>query len=133
MAKLKGLYQGRNEHNRKVAHLARFLLSNNLPVCVALVSPYEENRSIARKIIGEPFLEVYVKCSLDTCETRDVKGMYKLAREGKISNFTGLNDPYEPPKNPDIILDTDKMSISECTNLILKNWKVRTKLANVNR
>lgn len=115
--------EGRNEHNRKVAHLAKLLASHNIPVCVALVSPYEENRTTARKIIGESFSEVYVKCSRDTCETRDVKGMYKLAREGKISNFTGLSDPYEPPSNPELILDTEKMDLQDCVKSLLQ--KVR--------
>lgn len=112
--------EGRNEHNRKVSHLAKFLYSNNLPVCVALVSPYEENREIAKNIIGYAFIEVYVKCALNICETRDVKGMYKLARQGKIKNFTGLTDPYEPPKKPDIVVDTEKMSLSECVGLIMQ-------------
>lgn len=115
--------EGRNEHNRKVAHLAKLLASHNVPVVVALISPYEENRTIARKIIGEPFMEVYVKCSLDACETRDVKGMYKLAREGKISNFTGLTDPYEPPSNAEIILDTEKMDLQDCAKSLVQKMK----------
>lgn len=111
--------EGRNEHNRKVAHLARFLINHGLPVCVALVSPYRENREFARQLIGDRFYEVYVKCSLNECETRDVKGMYKLARSGKIKNFTGLDDPYEPPSDPDIVLDTERMTISECADRII--------------
>jgi adenylylsulfate kinase len=116
--------EGRNEHNRKVAHLARFILDQGLPVCVALISPYKENRETARKIIGDKFMEVYVKCSLGTCETRDVKGMYKLAREGKISNFTGLSDPYEPPDKPDITVDTENSTTEECVNLIISEGKL---------
>jgi adenylylsulfate kinase len=110
---------GRSEHNRRVAHLAKFLLDQGLPVCVALISPYRENRETAKKIIGNQFIEVYVKCSLEICQLRDVKGMYKLAREGKITNFTGLSDPYEPPENPDVTVDTENASIEECARLIL--------------
>lgn len=115
--------EGRNDHNRKVAYLAKLLSSHNVPVCVSLVSPYQENRTTARNIIGNGFSEVYVKCSLDTCETRDVKGMYKLAREGKIANFTGLTDPYEPPSKPEIVLDTEKIGIQECVDLLVQKLK----------
>jgi len=87
--------EGRNEHNRKVAHLAKLLVKHNVPVCVSLISPYAENRQTARKIIdNENFIESYVKCSLETCETRDVKGMYKKARNNEIKNFTGMPKSY---------------------------------------
>lgn len=116
--------EGRNEHNRKVAHLAKLLSEHDLPVCVALVSPYSENRSTARQIIGDRFIEIYVKCSQELCESRDVKGMYKLAREGKISNFTGITDPYEPPSNPDILVNTEE-SVPQCVAIILEGIKKR--------
>ncbi len=77
--------EGRNEHNRKVAHLAKLLSKHNVPVSVSLISPYAENRKSAREIIGdEKFIEAYVKCSLEKCEDRDVKGMYKKARTTEI-------------------------------------------------
>ena len=80
-----------------MAHLAKLLLKHKVPVGVSLVSPYIENRENARKIVddNEKFSEVYVKCSLEKCEERDVKGMYKKARAGEIKNFTGIDDPYE--------------------------------------
>lgn len=113
--------EGRDEHNKKVAHLAKLLLKHQVPVGVSLVSPYVENRQNARKIIdaGDQFSEVYVKCSLDQCENRDVKGMYKKARAGEIKNFTGLDDPYEAPENPDFVVDTEKGSVDESVDEIM--------------
>ena len=112
--------EGRNEHNRKVANLAKILFEHNGPVGVSLISPYLENREDAKKIIGDDkFFELYVKCSLEKCEERDVKGLYKKARNNEIKNFTGINDPYEEPLNPDLIVNTEKHTDEECINQIL--------------
>ena len=118
---------GRDEHNVKVAHLAKLLHRHKVPVGVSLVSPYRENRSNARRIAdaGERFLEVYVKCALETCEGRDVKGMYKKARAGEIKNFTGLDDPYEAPESPDITVDTGGESLEESVSKITGDLKAR--------
>lgn len=112
--------EGRDEHNKKVAHLAKLLLKHNVPVGVSLVSPYIVNRENARKVInaGDKFSEVYIKCSLEKCEERDVKGMYKKARAGEIKNFTGLDDPYEPPENPELIVNTEKQTLEESVQAI---------------
>ncbi len=117
--------EGRNEHNRKVAHLAKLLIKHKVPVGVSLVSPYIENRESARKIIdaGKSFSEVYVKCSLDQCEERDVKGMYKKARAGEIKNFTGLDDPYEAPPNPDLVVHTEKETLDQSAQRIMDYLK----------
>jgi len=122
--------QGRDEHNKKVAHLAKLLLKHNVPVGVSLVSPYIENRETARKVIdaGEKFSEVYVKCSLDKCENRDVKGMYKKARAGEIKNFTGLDDPYEAPQNPDLTVDTESESLEDSAENITQYLKSKNLL-----
>ena len=110
---------GRNEHNRRVAHLAKLLLKHDVSVLVSLISPFNENREDARKIIGDnKFIEVYIKCSLSTCEERDVKGMYKKARLNEISNFTGVNDGYDIPDNPDLIINTENNSLNECVDQI---------------
>ena len=112
--------EGRNEHNRKVANLAKMLLEHNVPVGVSLISPYLENRETAKKIIGDDkFFELYVKCSLEKCEERDVKGLYKKARNNEVKNLTGVNDPYEEPANPNLVIDTEKYTIEECINKIL--------------
>ncbi len=123
--------QGRDEHNKKVAHLAKLLMKHHVPVGVSLVSPYIENRENAREIIdaGEKFSEIYVKCSLQKCEERDVKGMYKKARAGEIKNFTGLDDPYEAPQNPDLVIDTEKQSLDESAQTIIDFLKSKNLLS----
>jgi len=123
--------QGRDEHNKKVAYLAKLLLKHHVPVGVSLVSPYIENRESARKIIdaGEKFSEIYVKCSLQKCEERDVKGMYKKARAGEIKNFTGLDDPYEAPQNPDLVVDAEKQSPDESAQTIIDFLKSKNLLS----
>ena len=112
--------KGRDEHNRRVAHIAKILLEHNVPVGVSLISPYLENRETAKKIINnnKKFFEVYVKCSLEKCEERDIKGLYKKARNNEIKNFTGVNDPYDEPPNPDILIDTEKYTDKECVKKV---------------
>ena len=113
--------EGRIEHNRKVANLAKMLVEHGVPVGVSLISPYSENRETARKIINnnKKFFELYVKCSLEKCEERDIKGLYKKARNNEIKNFTGINDPYEEPSNPDLVIDTEKYANEECVRKVL--------------
>lgn len=116
--------EGRNEHNRKVAHLAKLLLKHKVPVSVSLISPYEENRSSAREIIGKNnFIETYVKCALDVCEDRDVKGMYKKARNNEIKSFTGIDDPYDVPKNPELVIETEDKPLEKSVEEILNYLK----------
>lgn len=120
--------QGRDEHNKRVAHLAKLLIKHNVPVGVSLVSPYIENREVARQVInaGDKFAEIYVKCSVDKCEQRDVKGMYKKARAGEIKNFTGIDDPYEPPTHADLVLDTEQETLEESVQKIKEFLKKRS-------
>ena len=118
---------GRDEHNRKVAHLAKLLLRHGVPSAVSLISPYKENRSDAKGIInqGEQFLEVYVRCSLAECEKRDIKGMYAKARRGEITKFTGIDDPYEAPDSPDMLLDTEHETLQETVTKIKDSLRSR--------
>ena len=123
--------EGRNEHNRKVAHLAKMLFEHNVPVGVSLISPYLENRKNAKKIIGDDkFFELYVKCSLEKCEERDVKGLYKKARNNEIKNFTGVNDPYEEPPNPDMVINTEEDTTEESVRKILDFLKLKNVFKN---
>ena len=118
--------EGRIEHNRKVAHLAKMLLMHNVPVCVSLISPYVENRKTAREIIGdEKFIETYIKCSLEVCEKRDAKGMYTRARNNEIENFTGISDDYDVPTKPDLIIDSENDSVEQSLQNILNFLKSR--------
>ena len=123
--------KGINEHNSKVANLAKLLSNHNVPVLVSLISPFNENREDARKIIGDNrFIETYIKCSLSICEERDVKGMYKKARQNQIKDFVGVNTDYEIPDNPDLILDTEKLSVEESVNKLLLYLKNKNLIGN---
>jgi adenylylsulfate kinase len=113
---------GRSEHNKAVAHIAKLLTEHKVSVCVSLVSPYKQNRDDARVIIGEGcrFIELYVKCSVTICEKRDVKGMYKRAKNGEIKQFTGVDDVYEVPSRPSMIIDTEKNALQHAIGCILQ-------------
>ena len=107
-------------HNKKVVNIAKLLLNHNVPVCVSKISPFVENREDARKVLTNyNFLEVYVKCSIDSCEKRDVRGMYKKARDGEISNFIGIHVTYEPPTKPELIIDSENYTINHAVQKIL--------------
>ncbi len=118
---------GRDEHNKRVAHLAKLLLKHGVPSAVSLVSPYKENRDNAREIInsGDQFAECYVKCSIEKCEQRDVKGMYAKARRGEIKGFTGIDDPYETPDNPNLLIDTEHESLTDSAKKVKEFLKKR--------
>ena len=108
--------EGINENNRKVANLAK---DASKSVCVSLISPFKKNREDARKIIDtKRFIEVYIKCSLPTCEKRDVKGMYKKARQNEIKDFIGIHTDYEIPDNPELIVNTETNPLDECVTQI---------------
>ena len=111
----------RNEHNRRVAHLAKLLLKHNVSVLVSLISPFKENREDARKVIGDDkFIEVYIECSPSVCEERDVKGMYKKARRNEIKDFIGVHTNYEIPDKPDLTVNTETNSLDQCAQEIFE-------------
>ncbi|MFC4653560.1 MULTISPECIES: adenylyl-sulfate kinase [Rheinheimera] len=104
----------RTENLRRVGAVAGLMLDAGLVVLSAFISPYRAQRDKIRQSLPEgKFLEIYVATSLDVCEQRDVKGLYKKARQGEISHFTGISDPYEPPQQPDLVLDTAALSIEQ--------------------
>ena len=108
----------RDENLRRAIFLAKMLTRNNVIVLASFVSPYMKQRKKARKEIKK-FVEVYVRCPVKICMKRDVKGMYKKALEGKISHFTGVDDPYEEPQSPELIVDTDVESVQESVGKVL--------------
>ena len=114
--------EDRKEHNRRIIFLAQILAKNGITTIVPLISPYRETREFARKEIPN-FFEVWVKASLDECIKRDPKGLYKKALAGEIKNLTGLQAPYEEPKTPEILLDTEKHNIEESLKLIISSLK----------
>jgi len=103
----------RETNIERVMFVAKLLARNGVCVLASFISPYKRSREVGRKEINN-FIEAYVKCPVEVCEKRDPKGLYKLARDGKINNFTGIDDPYEEPVSPDIILDTANKSIEVC-------------------
>ena len=109
--------EDRKEHNRRVIEIAKLLVKNNFTAIIPLISPYTETRELARKEIPN-FVEVYVKASLDTCIKRDPTGLYQKAKNGEITNLTGLQAPYEEPQNPELVLDTEKFTPQECLGMI---------------
>jgi adenylyl-sulfate kinase len=116
----KGLGFSREDRDTNIKRIGFVcgLLTRNGVVCIsAAIAPYYEARDWARKEIGN-FVEVYVKCPLEVCRQRDVKGLYKLVDEGKIKNFTGVDDPYEEPVHPELIIETDKETVEESVTRI---------------
>jgi adenylylsulfate kinase len=114
----------RDAHIRRVAFLASCLQRHGITVIVSLVSPYRESRAFARQLCPH-FIEVYVSTPLDVCEARDVKGLYARARRGEIFQFTGLDDPYEPPATPELILDTSTIPLEQATRRVMQQLEPR--------
>ena len=111
----------RIENLRRVAEITKLFVETGHIVITAFISPFKENRIQAKKIISEnDFLEVYIDSTLETCEHRDVKGLYKKARLGEVKNFTGISSPYEKPDIADIHIKTNKSSIAESVELLFK-------------
>ena len=111
----KGLGFSREDRDTNIKRIAFVcsLLTRNGVICIsAAISPYREAREWARKEIGN-FVEVYVKCPIEVCRQRDVKNLYKLVDEGKLKNFTGVDDPYEEPEHPELVVETDKETVEE--------------------
>ncbi|MHA1400489.1 MAG: sulfate adenylyltransferase [Candidatus Heimdallarchaeaceae archaeon] len=108
----------RDENIRRVGFVAHMLTRNNVIVLMANIAPYQGVRDEIRQLIGD-FMEVYVHAPIEVCEERDVKGLYKKAKAGEILNFTGVNDPYEPPTNPEITCYTEKETVEESVNKVL--------------
>ena len=111
---------GRTENIRRISEVSKLMLESGLIVMTAFISPFNKDRHEARKLISnDDFIEIYCKASLETCEARDVKGLYKRARAGEIKNYTGIDSPYEVPENPELIIDTDNQSIDGSVSSIL--------------
>ncbi len=116
--------EDREENIRRIGEVAKLFVDAGIMVLSAFISPYIKDRETVRNLVNEgEFIEIYVKCPLEVCEQRDVKGLYKKAREGIIKNFTGIDDPYEEPLNPEIVVETDKETLEESVNKIINYLK----------
>jgi len=113
----------RKENIRRISHMSNLFVEAGVVVLTAFISPFRQDRDNARKIVGEDFYEIYCDCSLEVCETRDVKGLYKKARAGEIPFFTGIDSPYEAPEYPELDTKTDsdlEQSIEEVYSFVMK-------------
>ena len=120
----------RKENIRRIAEISKLFLNCGIITLNCFVSPTHKIRKIAEKIIGkENLIDVYINASIETCENRDTKGLYKKARNGEITNLTGINSPFEPPKNPQLEIDTNnnniENSIEQVVNFILPIIKIK--------
>ena len=112
--------QDRVENIRRVGEVAKLLLEAGVITMTALISPFKSDRAKARSLVPQgDFFEIYCRCPLEVCESRDVKGIYRKARTGTIKEFTGISSPYEPPENPELIVDTGRLSLRNSIELVL--------------
>ncbi len=111
--------KGREENIRRIAEVSKLFIDSGIIVLSAFVSPFEKNRQLVKQIVGDDnFIQVFVDCPIEVCEQRDVKGLYKKVRKGEIKDFTGINSPFEIPKDAYITIDTSKQSISISTKIL---------------
>lgn len=110
----------RTENIRRIGEMTKLFLDAGTIVLTAFISPMRKDRQWVRNLVSdEDFIEIYCRCSLEVCEKRDKKGLYKLARDGKVKEFTGISSPYEAPENPELVLDTNSSSLEDCVDLVV--------------
>lgn len=112
--------QDRAENIRRIGEMTKLFLEAGVIVLTAFISPFRKDRQWVRSLIPNgDFIEIYCRCPLEVCESRDTKGLYRRARIGEVKEFTGISSPYETPENPELILDTSVLSLQECVNSVL--------------
>lgn len=112
--------EDRKENIRRIGEVAKLFIQSGTMTLTTFISPFREERDSVRRMVKKnEYIEIYVKCALDVCEERDVKGLYKKARSGEIKKFTGIDSPYEEPKFAEIVVDTSTMTTEQCVNHIL--------------
>ena len=110
----------RQENIRRIAEVSKLFVDAGMITLTAFISPLRQDRNYVRQLLGNRFIEVFVDCAFEVCESRDPKGLYEQARNGELQNFTGIDSPYEQPANAEITVRTDKQSIEACTEEIVK-------------
>ncbi len=116
--------EDREENIRRISEVGNLFVDSGVITTTAFISPYRKDRDYAREILGEGrFIEIFVKASIDTCEARDPKGLYKKAKSGEIKEFTGISAPYEEPLNAEIVLDADTQTIEEEVETVINYLK----------
>lgn len=116
--------EDRQENIRRIGEVGKLMVDSGAITVTAFISPYKQDRDNVRQLFEEQeFIEIYTECSIETCEQRDPKGLYKKARTGEIPEFTGISAPYEPPEEPEIIINTEDNSVESSVNQILSYLK----------
>lgn len=119
--------EARKENIRRIGEVAKLLIDSGQYALTAFISPFREDRQIVRDLVNEgEFIEVFVKCSIEACEARDPKGLYKKARNNEIPHFTGISSPYEEPTEPEIIIDSENFTVEQCVERLLKELNIKT-------
>lgn len=113
--------EARVENIRRISEVCKLFLDAGVVLLSAFISPFQADRDQVKEIVGaENYVEVFVDTPLEVCEQRDVKGLYKKARAGEVKNFTGISSPYERPASPDVVIQTDKLSVEESLEVLMK-------------
>lgn len=116
----------RSENIRRIGEVAKLFIEAGIITLTAFISPYQKDRKLARDMVdSDEFIEVYVKCSIEECERRDPKGLYKKAKNGEIDNFTGITAPYEEPVHPEIVIENDRQEIVTSVNQVIDFLKIQ--------
>jgi adenylylsulfate kinase len=112
--------EGRTENIRRIGEVAKLFVDAGMVVLTAFISPYRADRDSVRQLVSEgEFIEIFVDCPLEICEQRDVKGLYKKARSGAIPEFTGISAPFEQPLQPELIINTENISVDEAVDKVM--------------
>lgn len=118
--------EDRKENIRRIGEVSKLFVDGAQVVLTAFISPFQADRQVVRDLLEEDeFVEVYVKCPIEECEKRDPKGLYVKARQGIISDFTGITSPYEEPENPELVVETNLYSVDECVDQVIAYLKSR--------
>lgn len=122
----------RAENIRRIGEAVNLFLDAGIIALAAFISPFRADRERVRQLLGEDdFIEIYCRCELSVCEARDVKGLYRRARAGDISEFTGISSPYEEPESPELVLDTGRVGLDACVTQVLTYLEARETIASV--
>ena len=124
--------EDRHENNRRMGEAAKLMMQAGVIVFVAAISPFKKSRNYVKNLFTEnDFLEIYCKASIEECESRDVKGLYKRARSGEIKNYTGIDSAYEIPDNPSLVIDTEQLSVDEAVHELVIFLKSRLQIKKI--
>jgi adenylylsulfate kinase len=117
--------EDRHENIRRIGEMSKLFADAGIITLTAFISPLRADRDRVRRLAGDDFIEIYCRCPIEVCEERDAKGLYKKARAGEIKDFTGVSSPYEEPDNPELVLDSSRMTIEESVAVVMAYLQAR--------